>query len=117
MLPNYAFPEEGIKLKSILARLPENGKREENGDNLVTHEYVRSASSALSEFALGQTFYANGREVIIDRLDLNKQDLSTFGGFVKTARTLNFRRRQVNCLAAQDVAMICGTIWGLLMRP
>jgi len=78
VLPNYAFPEEGIKLKSILARLPENGKREENGDNLVTHEYVRSASSALSEFALGQTFYANGREVIIDRLDLNKQDLSTW---------------------------------------
>ena len=76
VLPNYAFPEEGIKLKSILARLPENGKREENGDNLVTHEYVRSASTALSEFALGQTFYANGREVIIDRLDLNKQDLS-----------------------------------------
>jgi len=76
ILPNYAFPEEGIKLKSILARLPESGKREEDGDNLVTHEYVRSANSALSEFALGQTFYANGREVIIDRLDLNKQDLS-----------------------------------------
>ena len=78
VLPNYAFPEEGVKLKSILARLPENKKHEENGDNLITHEYVRSASSALSEFALGQTFYANGREVIIDRLDLNKQDLSTW---------------------------------------
>jgi DEAD/DEAH box helicase domain-containing protein len=76
LLPNYAFPEEGIKLKSILARQPENGRREENGDNLVTHEYVRPASSALTEFAPGQTFYANGREVVIDRLDLNRQDLS-----------------------------------------
>jgi DEAD/DEAH box helicase domain-containing protein len=76
LLPNYAFPEEGIKLKSILARQPETGRREENGDNLVTHEYVRPASSALTEFAPGQTFYANGREVVIDRLDLNKQDLS-----------------------------------------
>ena len=76
VLPNYAFPEQGVKLKSILARQPEDGKREENGDNLVTREYVRPASSALSEFAPGQTFYANGREVVIDRLDLNKQDLS-----------------------------------------
>ena len=76
LLPNYAFPEQGIKLKSILARQPENGRREESGDNLITHEYVRPASSALTEFAPGQTFYANGREVVIDRLDLNTQDLS-----------------------------------------
>jgi DEAD/DEAH box helicase domain-containing protein len=76
VLPNYAFPEQGIKLKSIIARQPEDGRREENGDNLVTREYTRPASSALSELAPGQTFYANGREVVIDRLDLNKQDLS-----------------------------------------
>jgi len=78
LLPNYAFPEEGVKLKSIIARQPESGHREENGDNLITREYMRPASSALTEFAPGQHFYANGREVIIDRLDLNKQDLSTW---------------------------------------
>ncbi|MEP3431174.1 MAG: DEAD/DEAH box helicase [Roseibium sp.] len=78
VLPNYAFPEEGVKLKSILARQTEDGKRVQNGDNLVTREYVRPASSALSELALGQTFYADGREVTIDRLDLNKQDLSSW---------------------------------------
>ena len=78
VLPNYAFPEEGVKLKSIIARQPEDGRREENGENLVTREYVRPASSALSEFAPGQFFYANGHEVVIDRLDLNKRDLSTW---------------------------------------
>jgi DEAD/DEAH box helicase domain-containing protein len=78
VLPNYAFPEEGVKLKSILARHEEDGRRTENGDNLVTREYVRPASTALTEFALGQTFYASGREVVIDRLDLNKRDHTTF---------------------------------------
>jgi DEAD/DEAH box helicase domain-containing protein len=54
VLPNYAFPEEGVKLKSIIARQPEDGRREENGENLVTREYVRPASSALSEFGPGR---------------------------------------------------------------
>ncbi|MCA1412671.1 DEAD/DEAH box helicase [Bradyrhizobium sp. NBAIM20] len=78
VLPNYAFPEEGVKLKSILSRQSDDGRRIENGDNLVTREYVRPASNALTEFALGQTFYASGREVQIERIDLNKQDQTTF---------------------------------------
>src|SRR5215472_3943043 len=78
VLPNYAFPEEGVKLKSIVSRQSEDGRRIENGDNLVTREYVRPASNALTEFALGQMFYASGREVEIDRIDLNKRDHTTF---------------------------------------
>lgn len=78
VLPNYAFPEEGVKLKSILARQEEDGRRTENGDNLVTREYVRPASTALTEFAPGQTFYASGREVEIERIDLTRRDQTTF---------------------------------------
>jgi DEAD/DEAH box helicase domain-containing protein len=89
VLPNYAFPEQGIKLKSILARQPETGRREENGDNLITHEYVRPASSALTEFAPGQTFYANGREVVIDRLGVTSQDFSTWR-FCQTCSHVEF---------------------------
>jgi DEAD/DEAH box helicase domain-containing protein len=73
-LPNYAFPEEGIKLTSLLSRREGNGVSDE--DNLFSVEYQRPASSALSEFALGQTFYANGRQVEISRLDMSSEDLT-----------------------------------------
>jgi DEAD/DEAH box helicase domain-containing protein len=72
-LPNYAFPEEGVKLTSLLSRRDENSSVE---DNIFSIEYMRSASSALSEFALGQTFYANGRQVQISRLDMSSEDLT-----------------------------------------
>ena len=47
-------------------------------DGLLYKEYSRPARSAISEFALGQTFYADGRQVRIDRLDIGKDDLSTW---------------------------------------
>jgi DEAD/DEAH box helicase domain-containing protein len=73
-LPNYAFPEEGVKLTSLLSRREGNAASDE--DNLFSVEYQRPASSALSEFALGQTFYANGRQVEISRLDMSSDDLT-----------------------------------------
>ena len=73
-LPNYAFPEEGVKLTQLLSRREGNAAPDE--DNLFSVEYQRPASSALSEFALGQTFYANGRQVEISRLDMSSEDLT-----------------------------------------
>lgn len=77
ILPNYAFPEEGVKLKSIIVKAqerPASGGAKDS--DLVIREYVRSASQALSELAPFQTFYAEGREVTIDRIDLRAKDLS-----------------------------------------
>ena len=62
MLPNYAFPEEGVSLTSLLSRQDSQGDED---DRLFSIEYKRPASSALSEFALGQVFYAEGRQVEI----------------------------------------------------
>lgn len=73
VLPNYAFPEEGVKLTSILSRRNDGVSRDEDG--LLHVEYSRPASSALSEFAPGQFFYANGRQVQIDRIEIGKDDL------------------------------------------
>ena len=72
LLPNYAFPEEGVKLTSILSRRNDNASDE---DGLLYLEYSRPASSALSEFAPGQSFYANGRQVQIERIEIGKDDL------------------------------------------
>ena len=77
ILPNYAFPEEGVKLTSILSRRNDGaGARDEDG--LLHKEYSRPASSALSEFAPGQFFYANGRQVQIDRIEIGKEDLTAW---------------------------------------
>ena len=75
ILPNYAFPEEGVKLTSILSRR-NDGQQDEDG--LLYLEYTRPASSALSEFAPGQFFYANGRQVQIQRIEIGRDDLSAW---------------------------------------
>ncbi|MCW8087665.1 DEAD/DEAH box helicase [Sabulicella glaciei] len=77
ILPNYAFPEEGVKLTSILSRR-NDGAVARDEDGLLHKEYSRPASSALSEFAPGQFFYANGRQVQIDRIEMGKEDLTAW---------------------------------------
>lgn len=75
VLPNYSFPEEGVKLTSILSRRNDTARDE---DGLLYLEYSRPASSALSEFAPGQFFYANGRQVQIERIEIGKDDLTAW---------------------------------------
>ncbi|MBX2831457.1 MAG: DEAD/DEAH box helicase [Rhodospirillales bacterium] len=75
LLPNYSFPEEGVKLTSIISRRNDSARDEEG---LLYLEYSRPASSALSEFAPGQFFYANGRQVQIERIDIGKEDLTVW---------------------------------------
>ncbi|MEO1149561.1 MAG: DEAD/DEAH box helicase [Pseudomonadota bacterium] len=79
LLPNYAFPEEGVKLKSIIVKSREAGDTQGDQDtDLIIREYQRPASSALSEFAPDQTFYAEGRQVTIDRIDLRSKDIANW---------------------------------------
>jgi DEAD/DEAH box helicase domain-containing protein len=68
ILPNYAFPSEGVTLKSILYRTKEEGEADEDP---TIGEYVRPSSSALSEFAPGSRFYTQGRKFKIDQIDLS----------------------------------------------
>lgn len=79
LLPNYAFPEEGVKLKSIIVKAREAASNQKDQDaDLIIREYQRPASSALSEFAPNQTFYAEGRQVTIDRIDLRSKDMAVW---------------------------------------
>lgn len=71
LIPNYAFPEAGIQLKSLLWRKKMDG--EEAQGNYVTLPaitYERPASSALSEFAPENRFFANQRKVEINQIDM-----------------------------------------------
>lgn len=76
LLPNYAFPEEGITLKAVLFRKADDdaekefSKRKSKYQNTV-YEYNRAASSAISEFAPSNSFYAGGHRFTIDQVDIN----------------------------------------------
>ena len=76
LLPNYAFPEAGIILKALLTRKVKytSSRPADDGKHSyksVTFEYNRSASSAISEFAPDNSFYADGHKMKIDQVDVS----------------------------------------------
>lgn len=71
LIPNYAFPEAGIELKSLLWR--KRGADEPGHGTYVTLKalrYERPAQSALSEFAPDNRFYANQRRVEVNQINM-----------------------------------------------
>ena len=66
LLPNYAFPEAPVTLRSVIFK---ERHGDEADDDAVVYEYVRPAVSALGEFAPENEFYAGGRRVVIRRVD------------------------------------------------
>ncbi len=75
LLPNYAFPEAGVQLKSIIFRKPEKRENERGQWETWTYEYERASSVAIRELAPASTFYAGGRKVVIDQVDMKLSDL------------------------------------------
>lgn len=73
LLPNYAFPEEGITLRAVFTRKSdENEKSNSQYKRKIVRygEYSRSASSAIREFAPLNTFYADGHKMTITQVDV-----------------------------------------------
>ncbi len=79
LIPNYAFPEAGIELKSMLWR---RRTAEDRGEGrylaLPALTYERPAASALSEFAPENRFYANQRRVEVDQINMALASLETW---------------------------------------
>ena len=71
LLPNYAFPEEGVTLKSVIftRRQAEGSELESEDNDTIVYDYLRPAAAALGEFAPRNEFYAGGRRVVIRRID------------------------------------------------
>ncbi|MAL95380.1 MAG: hypothetical protein CME40_09910 [Haliea sp.] len=71
LLPNYAFPEEGTTLHSVIFR----SERGSTGDGAERefikreYEYQRPAQAALTELAPESVFYAGNRKVQISRVE------------------------------------------------
>ncbi|NEV64392.1 DEAD/DEAH box helicase [Thiorhodococcus minor] len=67
LLPNYAFPEEGVALTTII-----HGSRSGGEEYAVpVHRYSRPAHAALAEFAPRNTFFAHKSKVEIDQIDMS----------------------------------------------
>jgi DEAD/DEAH box helicase domain-containing protein len=77
LVPNYAFPEAGVELKSLLWRRRSSDDPQDAAAyiSLPAERYERPAQSALSEFAPENVFYANQRHVEIDQINLNLSSL------------------------------------------
>ena len=76
LVPNYAFPEKGVMLRSVIYRKRE-GTAPKGGEQYdqEVFEYERPAAAALSELAPENNFYAGARQVSIDRVDLETSKL------------------------------------------
>ncbi|MDZ7852764.1 MAG: DEAD/DEAH box helicase [Halomonas sp.] len=86
LLPNYAFPEEGVTLNGVVVRSVSKAQRAKTGaaDNektagkpyeIVSYDFQRPAQSALVELAPENTFYAVGRALKIDQVNLRLSDV------------------------------------------
>ncbi|MFC1835755.1 DEAD/DEAH box helicase, partial [Thermodesulfobacteriota bacterium] len=70
LIPNYAFPEAGVILRSIIYRKKERPDDGGSKYDTWTEEYQRAAASAIDELAPENSFYAGGRRVRIDQVDM-----------------------------------------------
>ncbi len=75
MIPNYAFPESGVELKSVIWRRRQD---QESEIEAPTYKYERPAATALAEFAPRNRFYANHRRVEVDQVEIQQDSIETW---------------------------------------
>ena len=67
LLPNYAFPQSSVTLQSVIY-----GSAGGDDWHAETHPFVRPGVAAIRDLAPGNTFYADGRKVVINEIDLEE---------------------------------------------
>ncbi|MEW6166486.1 MAG: DEAD/DEAH box helicase [Pseudomonadota bacterium] len=70
LLPNYAFPEQGVLLHSVIIR--DDRKSQPDEERILTFEYERPGAAAITELAPSNAFYAQGRKVNIEQVDVSR---------------------------------------------
>lgn len=84
LIPNYAFPEQGVILHSVIYRSKKDNETSVKATGVSSeserwiYKYERPASAALSELAPLSTFYAGGRRVQISRIDMRVSKKETW---------------------------------------
>jgi len=78
LLPNYAFPEVGVMLNSLIYRKKTKVQEGESSYDSWSFEYERPARSAIVELAPANTFYAEGRKIKVDQVDMSVSEVETW---------------------------------------
>jgi DEAD/DEAH box helicase domain-containing protein len=78
LIPNYAFPEAGVLLRSIIYRRKKTPREGESNYDTFSFDYERPAVSAISELAPENNFYAGSRKVRVDQVDLTVSEIETW---------------------------------------
>ena len=78
LLPNYAFPESPIRLRSVIWRRKEQAAAKGSNYETQAYEYARPAMAAISELAPENRFFAGGRHVTIDQVDVATSTIETW---------------------------------------
>lgn len=73
LIPNYAFPEEGVTLRSVILKKPEKSDGDEKLIKLE-FEHMRPAEAAITELAPGSSFYVEGRKLTVDQVSIDQDD-------------------------------------------
>ncbi len=108
LLPNYAFPESGVILKSIIYRQKEMKADESGGKyETYTYEYERAGSSAISELAPNNSFYAGGRKVTIDQIDMSSAEPETWIFCDKCSYTQSATSEEISSCPRCGSEMFC----------
>ena len=103
LLPNYAFPESGVVLKSIILRKI----RKADGDTEYKtdpYEYQRPGNLALTELAPSNSFYAHGRKIEIDQVDLRLSKVEEWRFCPSCAHS-----QEEHLVTAKDCCPNCGS--------
>ena len=109
LLPNYAFPEPGVILRSIIWRLKNTKGTSTTGKyETFTFEYERPSAIALKELAPSNVFYAEGKRVKIDQIDLNLSKIEEW----RLCRNCSYAAPAILEVAKQSTCPRCGdTMW------
>lgn len=71
LLPNYAFPERGVRLAGTVYRDGEGSAADES--TALTIDVTRAAAVAIRELAPGNMFYTHGHQFAIQQLSIGTQ--------------------------------------------
>jgi len=104
VLPNYAFPETGVRLNAQIRRKKEiDGKVEYKYEQFG--DIVRASSSALTELAPGNTFYSQGFMLHSDGLEIrSKDDYETF----RFCGNCDLLKLEIDVPSGQHECPVCG---------
>jgi DEAD/DEAH box helicase domain-containing protein len=107
LLPNYSFPEAGVTLRSILWRKL-NDSEQKNGKryDTFTLSYERPSPVAIRELVPSGVFYAEGRRVKIDQIDLKLSEPQEW----RLCRNCNYATESFQPEAHQKSCPRCGDV-------